>query len=170
MSIKLTAINPKPFNAAAMEHELLQGLKDLGVEIRENFEDTTRTWRNKPDFGPNPNVPVVSGNIARVETTTESLIYRFVSRGTKKNYPIVPVNAKKLRFPSQFIPKTFPGIIGSGVGFSGGEIQYRDGVIHPGVEARKFEPEIKKRQQKNAKIIMLRAMRLAKKASGHAYP
>lgn len=168
MQIKLTPILPQPLNVSDMMHDLIDGMRDLGVEIRENFEDTTKTWDHKPVWDPPTSVPKVGTKMISVETTTEDLRYLWVNSGTKKDYPITARRAKTLAFPSQFISKTFPGIIGSGVGFSGDVDRFPKEIIHPGIEARKFDVEIRKRQEKNAKIIMDRAIGLARKSSRHA--
>jgi hypothetical protein len=170
MQIKLTPIIPQPLNVSGMIHALTDGMRDLGIEIRENFEDTTKTWNTKARWDPPTSVPKVGIDMISVETTTEDLRYLWINSGTKKDYPITAVNAKSLAFPSQFIPKTFPGIIGSGIGFKGVIDRFPVTVIHPGVEARNFDTEIKTRMERNAKIIMDRAIDLARKASKHAYP
>lgn len=168
MQIKFSMIMPKPLNVSGLKQELIQGMRDLGVEIRENFDDTVKTWNHKPQFDPPTSVPKVGIDFISVETITDDQQYGWVSSGTKGPYPIKPVKAKKLAFSGTFIPKTFPGIINSGVGFSGEIDQFRDGVMHPGIEPRKFVETIKIQQEKNAKIILNRAMSLARKASGHA--
>lgn len=166
MQIKFSPILPQPLNVSGMLHELTQGMQDLGIEIRENFEDTTKTWKHKPVFYPPTTVPKVGRDMISVETTTTDQIYDYVSEGTP-SHPIFPRNAKALNFPGTFIPKTFPGIIGSGAGFSGPSDQFRNWVAHPGIEPRKFDVAIKIRQERNAKIIMDRSIGLAAKASKH---
>lgn len=173
MQIKFSPIIPKPLNVAKLKHGLIEGMRDLGVEIRENFEDTTRTWNNKPQFDPPTSVPKVGVDFISVETTTEDQRYGWIDKGTrvgKDPYPIRAKNVKTLAFPSQFIPKTSQGIIGSGVGFIGPVDKFPVEVNHPGIEPRKFVETIKERQGKNARIILDRSMSLGVKASGHAYP
>lgn len=172
MQIKMSVIIPQPINVSAMKQEFITAMKDIGVEIRENFEDTVRTWNHKPTFEPATMVPRVGVDTITVETLTDDLIYKYVSEGTKTKpgINIVPVRAKKLAFPGTFIPKTFPGIVGSGAGFSGPVDTFRAGVHHPGVKARNFVDEIQKRQEKNAKIILTNTISLVRKASGHAFP
>lgn len=169
--IKLTPIKPKRLNEGAMRAQLLLGLKRIGLDIRQNFESTVDTWRRKPVFEPYGVQVQTSGNIAKVETLTESEVYRWVSKGTKP-HKIVPVNVPQLVFPGTFTPKTKPGTILAGPGFSGPPIEYRgaEGVNHPGVEAREFEKQIKDRELPHTKHIMELAMAQARRASGHAYP
>lgn len=165
--IKFSTIIPKPLNAAGIKLALIEGMRDIGVEIRENFEDTTRTWDHQPRFDPPTGVPTVGTDEIKVETSTSDKIYTYVSEGTR-SHPIFPKNAKALAFPGNFIPKTHPGIIGSGVGFSSQVDQFRNWVAHPGVEARKFDQEIKTKQEKNFIRIMQNAIKIARKSSGHA--
>lgn len=166
MQIKLTPITPRPLNVDAMKLELIRAMRDVGEEIREQFEDTTRTWNHKPQWNPPVLVPRVGTDFITVESTTTDRIYGYVSEGTK-SHPIFPRNAKALAFPGAFIPKTFPGIIGSNPGMSGPVDQFRNWVAHPGVEARKFDKEIADRQKNNFKISMTNAMKLVSRASGH---
>lgn len=170
MQIKLTPIIPRPLNVEVMKQQLINAMRDVGEEIRENFEDTTRTWNHKPVFEPPTNVPVVGVDFITVSITTTDQVYGWLNEGTRKNYLIEPVNAKRLHYKSEFIPKTTPGIIGSGVGFIGDTDHFRTQVIHPGIEARKWDKDIAERQQKNFNISLSRAMILAARASGHRFP
>lgn len=169
--IKLTTINPKRMNHLMMRTRLLEGLKRIGLDIRDDFESTVDTWRNKPTFQPGTANPVVHGDVAVVETYVEEDIYSWISKGTKP-HKIVPVNAPKLIFPGTFSPKTIPGVILANPGFSGPPMEYRgeEGVWHPGIEPRQFDKQIKDRELKNAKNIMVLAMAQARRVSGHAYP
>jgi hypothetical protein len=171
MQIKLTPIIPRPINVTGIQHALIDGMRDMGQRIREEFEDTTKTWNHQPKWNPAFPIPRVAIDDITVETTTEDQRYKWINDGTRvgmPKYPIVPHNPPKaLAFPSQFIPKTFPGIIGSGAGFSGGDTQLRKGVMHPGVEPRKFAETIAKNNKPNFKTTMERAMNVAAKASGH---
>lgn len=169
--IVLNSIVPRPLNAQGMRAELLRGLKTLGLEIRYDFEATTDTWNDKPIFEPFSSDPVVVSEVATVRTETDEKVYKWVNDGTKP-HKIVPVNAKMLVFPGVFRPKTVPGVILANPGFSGPPMEFRgaEGVNHPGVEPRKFDETIKKKQEKNAKNIMDFAILRARQVSGHAYP
>lgn len=167
--IRLTPIIPQPLNQKAMLQQLYDGMEQLGEDIREDFERTVKTWRDKPTFNPIHNKPLQRKNMIYVETMTEDLTYKFVVDGTKA-HPITPRRAKMLRFPGTFLPKTVPGLIDSGSGFSGPPIEYRNSVQHPGVEARHFDRNIKDKQTENAKQIMSAAILLAASSSRHQYP
>lgn len=166
MGIKFSPILPKPLNVAGMNQELIRTMQHLGEEIRETFEDTTRTWQHQPKWHPPTTVPKVGMNVITVETTTEDKRYLWVSEGTE-SHAIFPKNAKALAFPGNFIPKTFPGIISSGVGYKGPVDQFRNWVAHPGVEARKFDKEISDRMRIIFKNSLTNTMKLVAKASGH---
>lgn len=171
MQIKLTPILPRPLNVSGIQHALIDGMRDIGERIREDFEDTTKTWNHQPEWQPSFVIPKVGVEMITVTTETDNKVYNWVSKGTnvgKPPYPIRPhMPPKALAFPSQFIPKTFPGIIGSGVGFSGGTIRLAKEVLHPGVEPRDFEGHIGDKNLGGFKLEMERAMKLASKASGH---
>lgn len=168
--IRLTAIDPQPLNRLAMLKQLQDGMEQLGEDIRDDFEQTTKTWRDKPQFDPAHNkVTLVGANIVRVETLTEDLTYKYVTKGTRP-HDITPKQAKMLRFPGVFYPKTVPGLIDSGSGFSGPPIEYKNRVRHPGVEPRHFDIHIRERQKSNAKKIMDAAILMASSSSKHQYP
>jgi len=167
--LRLTPIIPRPLNRAGINHALIDAMRDIGESIRENFEDTTRTWDHAVPFDPAVVIPKVGMDEITVESTTEDRIYAYVSKGTR-SHAIFPKTAKRLAFPGQFIPKTFPGIINSGAGMSGPTDQFRAWVAHPGIEARKFDEEIKNKQEKNFQALLQNGMKIARKASGHAYP
>lgn len=170
--VKITPITPRKINTAMMQQAFVQGMRDVGERIREEFEDTTRTWNHQPKFDPPVVIPVVGIDAITVETTTVDKIYGWVNEGTnvgKAPYPIHPKSPKKaLAFPSEFIPKTFPGIVGSGAGFSN-DLIVRNSVMHPGVEPRKFDKEIASRQKNHFKNSMEKAMVLAAMGSGHKF-
>lgn len=168
--IRLTAIIPQPLNRLAMLKQLQDGMQKLGEDIRDDFERTVKTWHDKPDFEPAHNkVLLVGANMMKVESVTEDLTYKYVVDGTRPHI-IRPRIAKQLRYPGTFSPKTVPGLIDSGPGFSGPPGQRRMEVHHPGVEARHFDRAIRDKQKANAKQIMSSAILLAAASSRHAYP
>lgn len=169
MQFKLTPIIPRPLNVSGIQHSLIDGMRDIGERIREDFEDTTRTWNHQPQWEPSLVIPKVGLDAITVTTETDDKIYNWVSEGTKAHW-IRPHNPPKaLAFPSQFIPKTFPGIIGSGVGMSGGRTQLAKEIYHPGTEARDFQGHIGDKNLGGFKLTMERAMKLAAKSSGHGF-
>jgi hypothetical protein len=168
MQLKMSVVIPNPLNVSKMKHEFIELMRDMGEGIREEFEDTTKTWNTAVRFDPSTTVPKVGTDSIVAETYTENQVYDWVSEGTE-SHPIFPRNAKALAFPGTFVPKTFPGIINSGAGFSGPVDQFRNWVGHPGVEARKFDRTIAVRQEKIFKESLKRTMKLVAKASGHYF-
>lgn len=171
MQFKLTPIIPRPLNVSGIQQALIAGMRDVGQRIREDFEDTTRTWEHQPAWEPALPIPKVGLDSITVATETDDKVYGWVSRGTRVGkgpyeIPKVP-GVKRLAYPSQFIPKTFPGITGSGVGFSGGPTRFATQVLHPGVEPRDFEGHIGDKNLGGFKLTMERAMKFAAQSSGH---
>lgn len=64
--------------------------------------------------------------------------------GTKP-HEIRPVQAKKLKFPSRFTPKTQPNSLRSGKGYRGGPTIETNLVNHPGIEPRNFSRQLERR-------------------------
>lgn len=171
MQFKLTPIIPRPLNVSGIRQALVEGMRDVGQRIREDFEDTTKTWNHQPQFEPSFPIPRVGVDEITVTTETDDQIYGWVSDGTNVGQPPYPIpkvpGVKRLAFPSEFIPKTFPGITGSGAGFSGGDTQIARQIFHPGVEPRKFDKNIADKNRDNFKRTMEQAMRIAALGSGH---
>src|SRR5574342_267089 len=78
----------------------------LAQEAKAEFEITTFTWSNKPDFEIEP-----SGTGFTIRTDDE--IYGYVDQGTRA-HTIVPRRAPRLHFFTPYQAKTSPGRIGSG--------------------------------------------------------
>ena len=172
MQFKLTPIIPRPLNVSGLQQALINGMRDVGQRIREDFEDTTKTWNHQPKFEPAFPIPQVGADKISVATETDDKIYGWVNDGTnvgKPPYPIRPHNPPfALAYNKSFIPKTFPGIIGSGVGYSGGGRVLAKEVLHPGVEPRDFVGHIGDKNLGGFKLEMERAMKLAARGSGHS--
>ena len=129
-------------------------LEEVGKRIVKDYQRTTRTWDHKPQFLTEVNT---SRNQYEVMVGTDDEIFGFVDRGTrvgKSRYPITPKRAKALRFWSESRPKTTPGHIGSGAGGKGGELQFRQLVMHPGIKPRRFTEQIQKKASKYARAII----------------
>lgn len=114
------------------------------------------------------NRPKLKHTLSRIQgtvTTTvypQGKIYKYVTAGTRKNYPIPkPSNtkAKILRFRRGYVPKTRPGGQYGGPGQAMGEWVHRKRVIHPGIKARRFEYEISKDYQPKFEKLMQEAVK-----------
>jgi len=164
MSTKINAIKAKAPNTQAARLALLNELRRVGKDIKEDFEATTQTWKHKPKF----DIKIsLAGGTPSVEVGTGDEIYGFVDEGTKPHV-IAPVNAKRLVFATGYRAKTQPGVIGSSAGGANGDVVYAKVVHHPGTKARKFSEKIKRKWAGQFGKRMLAAMSEAAKATGHA--
>ena len=168
--IVMKSIKPARLKSDAFRLEMLNEMRKAGTEIKKDFAKTTATWEHKPKFevlvsltGPGPVVLV----------GTDDKVYRYVSEGTRKNYPIWAgiytgkSNKKVLAFRGTFRAKTVPRVLGSGPGFKGGALVLRPYVIHPGIKAREFDVMIQKMWEAKFKRCMEAAMVRAAAKSGH---
>jgi hypothetical protein len=89
---------------------------------------------------------------------TEDKIYKFVDEGTSIRYATMTPD---------FEPKTVKRVIGSGRG-RGGLMYVDTRRPRPGIEAREFSKTIEEKHQPRFKRQMEKAMRQARKVSGHA--
>lgn len=148
-------IKPKRLNQRAMFNELLKGMNQVGKEMKQEYQKTTRTWKNKPEFeivkDTNPNGP-------EVLVGTDSLIYKFLDEGTSIRYATMTPD---------FVSKTVPRMLSSRRG-KGGLAYVDTRRPRPGIEAREFSTLIQKKYQPRFKRRMEQAMRDARKRSGHA--
>jgi hypothetical protein len=127
MRIKVKAIIPRELlgDPARIERAVNNALDATSLAMKVDFDVTTRTWRNRPEFfirRPAPGVRIIF---------TENKIYRFVSGGTRIRYATMTVGFK---------PKTFVRQIFSGPG-RGGLAYVNTRKPRPGIKAREF-PEV----------------------------
>lgn len=111
----------------------------IGEEVGEiavlYLEQTTATWDHPVLFEFKVRS---SGYNLVVEAGTDDPIWNILDKGTRKDYPIVPKGPWPLRFRANYTPKTRVGVLGSTHGGSYGPEVRAWGVIHPGIEARRF--------------------------------
>ena len=167
--IVMKQIKPPALKRDALRLELLNAMRAAGVQIKKDFELTTKTWKHKPKFemlisltGPGPVVVV----------DTDDEIYGYVSGGTKPHEIWAGIytgrsDKKALAFPKSSTPKTRPGVIGSSAGSRSSAMVVRPYVQHPGSKPRNFDKTIQKRREKWFKVEMQKAMARAAKASGY---
>jgi hypothetical protein len=154
--IKLVPIIPKKKflgDINALERAIEQVLDNAGYDALSLFEDTTRTWKNRPTF-------YMRKIGAGRSVGTRSNIYKFVDKGTRP-HTIRPKRAGGvLRFKAGgFKAKTKPGRIQSFKGSAGQKWISSKGVQHPGTEARGFSKDIGERMQKEITKEMKRAIK-----------
>lgn len=133
--------------ARTIENTLTEQAKAVKVD----FNKTTRTWKNRPEF------KITKARGVRV-VSTDSEVYLFVTRGTK-SHKITPKTARALTFKvGGFRPKTRPNWLGSNKGAPGKEWTSRQSVNHPGTAARRFEETIGEKWNKELPVQMQRAI------------
>ncbi len=162
--VQFKAIKPKRLKEKEMRLELLNGLRSVARKVDKDFQATTSTWENKPEF---ETIISLRGGRAEFLVGTNSEIFKFVDEGTKPHM-IYPKKAKFLRFQGGYNAKTQPGVLGSGQSSYSGDTIFSRGVKHPGNKPRKFTEMITKKWKSRFKDEMHDAMRRAKEKSGHA--
>lgn len=129
---------------ATATRRLMSALREEAEIVRRYFESTVATWNTPVDFKVDVDR---KGDTFYITISTESNIYRFVNDGTDIRYAVMTEN---------FIPKTYPNVIGSSPGRGGKAYIPRDwktrnipGVYpKPGIKARNFVDTIAdKREQ-----------------------
>lgn len=161
--IHFKPIKPGVLRDARIRARVKKAMQEMGPEIQEDFEKTTATWEHEPKF--HIKLTDFSDGLS-LEVYTQDQIYAWVNDGTRP-YRIYPKNAWMLVFPGTFRPKTTPRVIGSGPGYSGGDLQFRPYVYHPGIESRDFDLEIEDIWKPKMKPRLEKAMKLAAKECGH---
>jgi len=157
-------ISPKKLKIKAFSKASIDALKGVGVNFKQDFDATSKTWKHQPVFG---TTFAQTATSASVTVATKDEIYRYVNDGTKAHI-IRPKGGGVLSFQGGFTAKTSPGVIGSGAGGSSGAMVHTRVVHHPGTKARKFDEAIlRKWQGKLAKELGI-IMRVFREESGHA--
>ena len=142
MATHVKFIVPGPYRPSKIREAIAFGLSRTGELVKVDYALATSTWEagNVPEW--QEQTPRLEGGALVWKYTTESTPFVYVDNGTVGGYPIVPVNAKFLRFTEGFIPKTKPGRLLPGPGARFGDYQFRKKVIHPGVEPRDMSGEV----------------------------
>jgi len=163
--IRFVPILPtKAFNPFGFRNEIVKQVADRVDFIKQDFEATTATWDTRVVFQRTYNIAhdEISGGVH-----TSNQVYCWVVLGTKKDYPIVPRNAKLLRFQNQYQAKTSKFVIGSQSGGKFGLWAERLSVVHPGIEAREFHITIATRHKRHFVNSIRLAMNEGVRRSGH---
>jgi hypothetical protein len=176
MPFMIKPIRASKLNKLAIFESLYDGLEDIGKGMVKDFEKTTKTWKGaKPKFEftsevEPPGAALFVGPAGDNEGTQK---YEWLNDGTRKNYPIPKFpkkGGKRLAFMTTgFSPKTRVRTIGSTAGSKAGPpMAFPVQVIHPGIEARKFDETIGEIWNKPFKKAMELALKRGVKKSGHA--
>ena len=140
---------------------ILKALNDEGEIIKRMYKKTVATWSQpKPVFRITAKFSDREGASVDVYTTNQK--YLWVDLGTEP-YIIRPRKMPYLKFRVGGKPKTKVRTIGSGAGRAGNTWVTTKLVRHPGIKAREFSDEIRKRRRPhffiNMEIAMARAQR-----------
>lgn len=115
---------------AQLDKHLQKAFDEIAAEVLADFERITESWTHQPPF-----TVEVGPDAIRIFTDDE--IFAWVNDGTAPHV-ITAVNARNLAFAQNKIPKTIPGVIGSGPGAASGLV-FRKSVFNPGAKARRFD-------------------------------
>lgn len=128
--IKLAPIKPsaKAINFSRFADAAKKGMRDAAEAAQEDFEKTTATWRNQPDW-------IIKEQRDGFLVGTDNDIWNMLDKGTRA-HRIIARRAKRLRFSSGFSAKTRPGFVGSQSGSTSGGPVFAQSVQHPGTVAR----------------------------------
>lgn len=117
--------------ARQLPEQVDAALYELAEEAQADFEKTTATWNNPPQFR-------IVERARSVTVATDDDRYRFVDKGTRPHL-IRPKNKPFLAFQAGYRAKTSPRIIASRPGGKSGPTVFtQKPVHHPGTKARKF--------------------------------
>lgn len=162
MSSRITAIKAKVPTTGKVRLKILDEMRAIGKEVKEDFEGTVSTWKEKPKF--KLDVSIAGGNPS-IEVTTTDEKYLWVDQGTSPHV-IVPKKAKILRFPGSSVPKTRPGNLKAASGMVGGKEVFAHVVLHPGTQPRKFSEQIQRKWRSEFGKRMLAVMKSVAKELG----
>lgn len=131
----------------------------VAVDMRGDFEKTTKTWETPVSFG-------ITKHLKGWKVETKSEIYKFVDKGTRAHV-IRPKRAGGvLAFKGQYSAKTSPGVIGSRAGGAKGNTVVTKEVHHPGTRARNFTQIIYRKWQKQVPRRVQKAIKGGVEAAG----
>lgn len=141
---KAVVILPKKpvFDAKKMRGVITSTLNAQAKAIKVDFDVTTQTWNHRPSF------KIASPSEFVREISTDSDIYRYVSKGTKVRYAVMT---------NPFVAKTVPLSIRSRKG-RGGVLFVSKKRRMPGIKARQFEIVIAKKWQAQIGVTFQRAI------------
>lgn len=164
--ISVKTIKPSKMKIDEVRLELLNALRAEAKDTIAEYNKTTQTWRNKPEF---KEAISLAGGDASVLVTPDGpnrKQFEYVDLGTQPHI-IRPVRATVLRFRTGYRAKTAPGVIGSTGGGASGDVVFRPQVFHPGTEARRFSEIIQQRRERKYRDRVLAAMKRGmEKANG----
>lgn len=151
--VRFTPILPKKANVGDLRQGVRRAAGRTNQLVTQQFERTTRTWRNKPRF---TSKIEETGTSIIADTGTESEIYGYVSNGTSIRYAVMTPD---------FVSKTVPHVVSSRAG-AGGLSHFNFRQPRPGIEARRFDDAIVRQQTRTIQRILQEEIDRAVKESG----
>lgn len=123
--------------------------------VKRDFDSSVRTFDNKPNF-----VRIVSVDGSKITGVykTDNEVYGFLNYGTK-GHMVMPKNGRALRFRANYKSKTRPGSIKASGGGASGSYVFSKGHYVKGIEARRFDEQIKEKREKDFVRLMKSALR-----------
>lgn len=172
LEIQIIPIKPSPADFPAhlipkLDSAIAQVLKGpIRTTLRAAFDRRTLGWRNRPYITGRYTRPATDMFVLDVFPSGSKRVvlkWQWVSRGTKKNYPIAAKRAPTLRFREEYTPHTQAGNLYGlpGGGTYSGDWRTPVSVIHPGIDAREFEENIKREEEKKIRTAVIAAVQLA---------
>ncbi len=105
---------------------------------------TTATWKRNVKF---KRIVDAKADILTIIVGSDDEIWGYVNSGTPEHI-ILPRNKPVLRFRNVYKAKTLPGVLSAFPGGSSGEWRSSKGLIHPGIQPRKFDEALQKKWEK----------------------
>lgn len=138
MSMKVI-IPRKLLNTAKLVQAIENALTGSAKAAKVDFDTTTRTWRNRPEF-------TIDREPGKRTISTDNEIYGYVNDGTPSHIIAPKKPGGMLVFGVPYGAKTAVRVIGSKAGSKGSTIvRTRKQVLHPGTDAREFDEAIREK-------------------------
>jgi hypothetical protein len=130
-------------------------MNDIANRIKQDYQSTTETWRQRPTF---LKKVVVNPDESTATVTTKDNVYRFLHDGTSVRYAVMP---------KRFEPKTTVNRLGSSAGR--GRRTHLDFLNpKPGITGRNWTKRIIQLREKLFEARLRAAMSKAVQESNHA--
>lgn len=169
MPVGMIPISPKKLQKKWFRLEMLNALRKVGREMRNDLNATTRTWE-KPvafDFEISLTRSEAKVRVNPKDGGRGAEIWSMLDKGTEA-HTIRAKNAEFLAFSSDYKAKTRPGEFASFAGGSSGETVFAKEVQHPGTEPRDWSVDLAAKYKPRFYELSNEALRRAVRKSGHA--
>ena len=147
ITVRATAISPKPFNVGKIRSEISKVLVSEGKQDRQKLNKTVEGWKGEtPAMAYETKIDAKEASVWIGPKGSQSSVdkWRRIDEGWDGGYTIAARNAPYLRFPWQGVKrsydaKTTPGkFSSSGPGQKLGTMRSTKTVTHPGI----YEPRL----------------------------